>query len=881
MSTKNFIALTDYAGATVSSELGSLEATAAQEFDSTDVVGRKVKIMANPSDPTEVWFQGREVTKNEILFSNGHYYLALNDGKTGNVQPYHVEGSASDGEVGWKYLHSGYASGTVVDVTDAKTMSITLDKGTELPIKKYDQSAEYYFENFQWSIWGYRGAYPSHVYMFNNRLGFVTNTQGFGSWNSMSCSDNYFDFSTEQYGQQLDTSAIVHIVGSGVQWVLAKSQLYIGSYLEEYVIGSSQPLTPTNLVLKNISNVGGANVVPLKYKDLNIFVNSIKDDVFSIGYDYTIDDYVPKSVGLLSKHLLKDGVVRMVGMNNADDNVYILTKSGNVVLLHYDKYQRILGMSRLNIGETIDITTTSSKEQHYGYVAVKRQDGRVSLESFTESYTPHTLDEQTITSTDWYHSLSADPVMTEPKTTRFACNDNVLQTFTVAEDGSVSEVAYALIGGEIIKLDKYTSDASMFVDSISSRLLLKAYEDGTIFALEKDGSYVLISKDFGETWNTTSALGYSPTLGTLPPVAKVGQILIAGDLRTCISRDGGSTWEKTEDTNLAQVADFDNLFWRAPFGGEIEYSSDLLSWTKIPDSGPMWVPYHIIVSKYDDGYCISTGGGVGIFNKKGYLFDVSPSFNGDSFPVGESKFLAFLNLSENLSSSSESLVKGFTSGKEEFWVSEQLAKTIGEEGQYGYAVITDGYSVFVYNTATGVFAKVSGEESVLIPKDNLYLPQFAGKDVYVRSGDNPSQFLKKTVPDGGRLEGLPLATYHIVSLPMVCELHTQPAFGQKVEGHQQQSISMFLRLNNSGSFSYGCSVDFDKYFDYKDWADRQQFEEAPVLYTGDCYLNIPLGYAEADNQGDNLYPNSTGVGINIKSDTPEPFNLLSIQEIYK
>jgi hypothetical protein len=127
---------------------------------------------------------------------------------------------------------------------------------------------------------------------------------------------------------------------------------------------------------------------------------------------------------------------------------------------------------------------------------------------------------------------------------------------------------------------------------------------------------------------------------------------------------------------------------------------------------------------------------------------------------------------------------------------------------------------------------------------------------------------------------LPVSKYFKIGLPMVSELHTQPAFGQKIEGHQQNGLSVYIRLNKSGAFSYGSSADFSKYFRYENWHLQQEFDAEHRLYTGDIKLDIPLGYTEAQNQGEGKYPNTSGVGINIKSDTPEPLNILSMQEIY-
>jgi hypothetical protein len=166
--------------------------------------------------------------------------------------------------------------------------------------------------------------------------------------------------------------------------------------------------------------------------------------------------------------------------------------------------------------------------------------------------------------------------------------------------------------------------------------------------------------------------------------------------------------------------------------------------------------------------------------------------------------------------------------------------------------------------------------------DFTAITHLANKDVWIRYGENLSQFARDTLnEDGEPTILLPQSEYFQVGIPMMAEIHTQPAFGQKVEGHQQQSIYISLRLNNSGAFDYGSSVDFTKYFEYDYWTDGQAWGYPHILFTGDATLNIPLGYAENANQGHGPYPNTTGTGVNIRSDKPEPLNILSIQEIYR
>lgn len=550
-----------------------------------DLQGRKIKFFFNDDTIISPWWQGKSVTTGDYAYSNGHWYKAKSTGTCGNVQPSHTFGTHTDGGVAWKYVHSGSTTAVVGDVIDASSFKVYVPNGLELPSNTKNAQDKYIMKNYSWSIWGKDGVYPSEVYMVGGRVGFVCNTRDYGSWNAMSVTDDYFNFATEEFGEQLDTSAIVGLIGnneaSDINWVLARTKLYMGGYSGEYFVnpGGSQRrssvYTPTGTVVENISNMGGRPVVPLKYKELNMFVGGSGKELYTISYDYTTDDYSPRMLGYLTQHIMERGIRRMEAVNNLDRNIYMLHDTNELSLFNYAAEQKVLGFTELNFGnEIMDFCTTHANEEVGAYVAVKRNDGKITFERL---------------------------------------------------------------------------------------------------AIEK------------------------PT----------------------------------------------------------------------------------------------------------YMFDEIQQGDGET-------------------------------------------------------------------------------DAAFVP-----VPHFANRTVWIKYGDDLSQFVKVTLDENGDVSHdiytgvyLPTAKKFAVGLPMVSELHTQPAFGQKVEGHQQQSLSVYVRLNKSGAFEYGCSVDFDKYFKYDMWNTQQEYSVAHRLYTGDIKLDIPLGYAEAQNQGEGKYPNDTAVGLNIRSDTPEPLNILSVQEIY-
>lgn len=350
------------------------------EFLDTNVVGRKVKFLLEASETgVEVWSEGLEVLTGKVVYSDNSYYVAKNGGTTGKIQPTHKSGIRSDGVVKWEYIHSGTGTATIVSVDSSTQLTAIVDG--YLPVLSLTPPAGgYIFDTIQWSIWGYKQLYPTQVFFYKNRLGFFCNTDGFGCWLSLSKTDNYLDFATETYGANLDTDAIITpVVGhknNNVNWVLPAGQrLYFGSASGEYVLygDNTGAITPINTFITTISSIGGADIKALKFKQLNLFVGSLQNEIYSLSYDYNIDDFVPDNIGYMSSHLLATKVKDWDALNSIDRNIYFITEDKELRIINYISELKKLGYYRLNLnGDVYGVCSSTTGFENSIYFIVKR-----------------------------------------------------------------------------------------------------------------------------------------------------------------------------------------------------------------------------------------------------------------------------------------------------------------------------------------------------------------------------------------------------------------------------------------------------------------------------------------------------------------------------
>lgn len=359
----------DYVEASVSSD----------GFTEVGMVGRKIKFQLEANTNVLSWAEGVSVSSGDIRYSSGSYYEATTSGTTGSVQPIHHSGIFGDGSVFWRYLHSGYGTATVVSVQDETHLTAVVDG--VLPVLSLGGNS-YHWRNYQWSMWGYRGVYPNQVFFFKGRLCYFCSTAGYGCWFQASKTDDFLDFSTEEYGQVLDNCAINTLVSgypdNNINWHMSGDRLYCGSYSGEYnIMGSdgSGMLSPTSCFVDPITTIGGAPVQALRYRGLNLFVGRTRDEIYSISYDYTTDDYVPENIGFMSSHLLSQGVRRWVALDNVDRNIYFNSMDNNLCVINYVKEVKYLGYYRINLdGETMDVVSSNAGEKSAMYAIVKRGD---------------------------------------------------------------------------------------------------------------------------------------------------------------------------------------------------------------------------------------------------------------------------------------------------------------------------------------------------------------------------------------------------------------------------------------------------------------------------------------------------------------------------
>lgn len=387
-------------GYTQTVDAAPLGETAGMGFDSVEMVGRKIKISiehVSSGEGVKSWAEGISVSVGDIVYSDGHYYECMAGSTCGQTQPTHTQGTYSDGKASWLYLHSGYGYITITSVNSSTQMEGDVD--SLLPYTSGTASASHDWNNYQWSMWGYKGKYPNQVFMFNGRLGYTLDTAGYGSWLQLSKSDEFDDFSVEEFGETTDICAVNTLISeyneNRINWVISGYRLYMGSYAGEYNISGGDEnksvITPSNCNILPVSQAGGGPVKATKFEDLNLFASGDRRQLFSLKYDYTSDDYIPSDIGFAGEDLLSAGISSMWHLRGYDRNLYLRTDDNGLVLIHQPEDVKALGFFRVDMkGDVLNHCVSNANGSSAQFVLVKR--GDVCTVEFIESdYLPYML----------------------------------------------------------------------------------------------------------------------------------------------------------------------------------------------------------------------------------------------------------------------------------------------------------------------------------------------------------------------------------------------------------------------------------------------------------------------------------------------------------
>ena len=379
----------------ISDTLGLITITSDSSLFNENDVGRLIRITVIDSN-SRAWQAEMSVKKGDILFSDGKYYEALADTeKTGNIKPVHTEGTQSDGSISFKYLHAGYGVAKITEyVSSTEVKARVIDR---FPDELKTNSSNY------WELGllskGRENPYSGTFY--RNRFCFMVDIDNIPHI-CMSNSEDYNNFRDKEHGEVLATNSITVKAVSNKRnigkWVFASDVLFVGTSSGEFTIDSAsqaEPLSPDNVKIQQISEIGCSNIRPVNIGSHVIFVTSTKTSIRDIMYSFATDAYDPVEISLYGKHLLSSGIKSMSYQEYPDKVLWFATNDGKLIGLTFSSEQKVSAFHQHYLSGDVESVVSSKygKSQDL-WVEVKRDDV-VNIEWLDNGYPLEYIDNTT------------------------------------------------------------------------------------------------------------------------------------------------------------------------------------------------------------------------------------------------------------------------------------------------------------------------------------------------------------------------------------------------------------------------------------------------------------------------------------------------------
>ena len=247
-------------------------------------------------------------------------------------------------------------------ITAGQNANASVDGGGAPKITTHAPSTHWDEQSYS----AYRG-YPAAVAFHENRLWFGGSIgQPDGIWASRS--DSYFNFDVGD-GEDADALDLTASIGeiNSIRHIVSNRDLQIFTSTSEFYIPafSSEPITPTNAMIKRQTPFGASYVRPTSYDGATIYVQKTGDVCREYLYSDAEAAYVSSSISSLSPHLITKPIQLSVlngGLQRPESYTFLVNLDGTIAMFTSNRAEKRAGWSQLTTnGNFHSITTVDER----------------------------------------------------------------------------------------------------------------------------------------------------------------------------------------------------------------------------------------------------------------------------------------------------------------------------------------------------------------------------------------------------------------------------------------------------------------------------------------------------------------------------------------
>lgn len=180
---------------------------------------------------------------------------------------------------------------------------------------------------------------------------------------------------------------------NAIRWLTtARGGLAVGTSGGEWLMnggGQDKPITPTSILARRHTTVGGKNLQALPVSNAVLFVAKDGKGLHEFAYLYDDDSYKSPDLTVLAEHLLRQHTIVDLDIQRTSAIVWCVRSDGTIMALTYKREDQVVGWHRHDVGgEVKSVTCVNGGDRDVPYFLVQRE-----IDGNTVKYVEHLYDE--------------------------------------------------------------------------------------------------------------------------------------------------------------------------------------------------------------------------------------------------------------------------------------------------------------------------------------------------------------------------------------------------------------------------------------------------------------------------------------------------------
>ena len=154
-----------------------------------------------------------------------------------------------------------------------------------------------------------------------------------------------------------DGDALIYTLGSNevnvIRYLSSSRALLVGTSGGEFAVragGTDEPISPTNIQIKQQSAFGSANIQPVQVGSTVLFLQRASRKLRELVYNFNSDSYVAPDLTILAEHITDGGLTEFAYQQEPDSIVWAVRSDGVLLGMTYRREEEVVGWHRHVIG---------------------------------------------------------------------------------------------------------------------------------------------------------------------------------------------------------------------------------------------------------------------------------------------------------------------------------------------------------------------------------------------------------------------------------------------------------------------------------------------------------------------------------------------------